>query len=433
MAELHPAWTALLTGGGIVVAALATVAFLKQFLVIGRPNELLVFSGRKYKLDTGEVVGSRIVRGGRSVRLPVLERVDRMDMTIMSIDIKIRNAYAKGNIPIHVDAVANAKITGDAHQIHHAIERFLGKGRQEIRQVVKETLEGTMRGVIAQLTPEEINHDRQKLSEHLKTEVGDDLGRMGLQVDTFKIQHVSDEVNYLDSIGRVRIAEVLRDAEIAESDATRDAEQAIAAAESRGKVAQEDAGARIVEQENDLDRIRAELDAEARAEAERTAAAGREARARALQTLQRIRGTLEELRLQADQVIPAEREKTAQELRAAGDAAIRSETGRAQAESLKALYGAWKSAGDHAQEIFLIQQIDHILRDVARATSQLEVRHVSLIDGGDGQVLARHVGSYPAVVLEILGRIKETVGIDIPAILANSAASGRSGEEVSRG
>jgi flotillin len=102
---------------------------------------------------------------------------------------------------------------------------------------------------------------------------------------------------------------------------------------------------------------------------------------------------------------------------------VRAETGRAQGQALQALLGAWKAAGDSANEIFLIQQIDRILADVAAVTSRLQVEHVNLIDGGDGRTLARHVGSYPAVVAEILERIKETVGIDIVSTLTNTKSS----------
>lgn len=299
-------------GGGILAFLFMTLVFVKTFLIIGRPNELWIFSGRKHSSGGAESdVGWRYMAGGRSFRWPILERVDRMDLTIMPIDIKIRGAYAKGNIPVDVDAVANAKITLTEPYVHHAIERFLGYQQDEIRQVAKETLEGTLRGVLAQLTPEEINHDRQKLSETLRQEVADDLGKLGLQVDTFKIQHVTDAANYLDSISRIRIAEVLRDAEIAESNASREAEEAIAAASSRGQVAQERAGSAIAEKENELGRIQAELEAQARSEEERTVAAGREARAMAEQQLQKIRKQLEELRLRADQEIPAQREAEA--------------------------------------------------------------------------------------------------------------------------
>ncbi len=422
MNELQEALvTAALWSGTILLVLFGIIGFVKSFLVIGKPNELLIFSGRKYALEDGSTVGWRIVAGGRSIRLPIIERVDRMDLTVMPIDIKIRGAYAKGNIPVNVDAVAIAKITLTPPFVHHAIERFLGTSQAEIRQVAKETLEGTLRGVLAQLTPEEINHDRQKLSETLRTEVADDLGKLGLEVDTFKIQHVADEVNYLDSISRVRIAEVLRDAEIAESDAHRDAEQAIAAAESRGSVAKQKAAAVIAERENDLARVKAELGAQIRGEEERTVAAAREARATAEQQLQAVRRSLEQLRLEAESVIPAQREAEASALRAAGEAAIKAETGRAQAAALAALYEAWGVAGGRANEIFVVQQIDEILSDVAQVTQKLAVDRVNVIDNGDGTALAAYVGAYPGIVAEILRRIKDTVGVDIAAILASGA------------
>jgi flotillin len=411
--------------GSTLVPLFFIILVVKQFMVIGKPNEVLVFSGRKQQLADGSVVGFRVIRGGRSFRIPLLEKVDSMDMKVMPIDIQIRGAYAKGNIPINVDAVANVKITNDDQLIQHAIERFLGRPQDQLRSVAKETLEGTLRGVLALLTPEEVNHDRQKLADNLKAEVADDLGRMGLAVDTFKIQHVTDEVQYLNSISRIKIAEVHKTAEIAESNAKREADQIVADAEMRGRVAIEQAQSRIVEESNDLARYKAELEAKARSEEEKTIAAGLEARAVAEQRLQAIRGALEELRLAAEVVIPADKEQAARELHAVGDAAIKAETGRAQGEALKALYEPWKLAGADANEIFVIQQIDHILADVAKATETLDIKRVNLIDGGDGRTLARYVGAYPAVIAEIFERIKDTVGIDVVSLLTEGAKQPR--------
>jgi flotillin len=407
--------------GSLLGSLLVVVLILKNFLIVGKPNEVLVFSGRKEALPDGTVVGFRVIRGGRSFRVPLLEKVDSMDMTVMPIDIKIRGAYAKGNIPINVDAVANVKVTNDDQLVHHAIERFLGRPQEQLRSVAKETLEGTLRGVLALLTPEEVNHDRQKLADKLKAEVADDLGLMGIAVDTFKIQHVTDEVEYLDSISRIKIAEVLKDAEIAESNAKREADQIVADAEMRGGVALEKAHAKIVEESNDLARHKAELDAKARCEEETTIAAGLEARAVAERRLQEVRVELEKLRLQADIIIPADKKRAARELMAAGEAAIKAETGRAQGEALEALYGAWKGAGSEANEIFLIQQIDRIIGDVAKVTEGLEIEHVKLIEVGDGRTLSRYVGAYPAVVTEIFDRIRDTVGIDVISILTNKS------------
>jgi flotillin len=121
--------------GGALGLMLALIVVIKNFLIIGKPNEVLVFSGRTQTLADGTTLGFRIIRGGRSFRVPLLEKVDSMDMTIMPIDIKIRGAYAKGNIPMNVDAVANVKVTNDDRLIHHAIERFLGRPQSELRSV----------------------------------------------------------------------------------------------------------------------------------------------------------------------------------------------------------------------------------------------------------------------------------------------------------
>ena len=111
------------------------------------------------------------------------------------------------------DAVANVKISSDPKLIGNAIERFMGRDPIEIQRVAKETLEGHLRGVLATLTPEEVNEDRLKFANALVAEAEEDFVKLGLHLDTLKIQNVADPVNYLESIGRKRIAEVIRDAE----------------------------------------------------------------------------------------------------------------------------------------------------------------------------------------------------------------------------
>ncbi|MER3462489.1 MAG: flotillin family protein, partial [Armatimonadota bacterium] len=97
------------------------------------------------------------------------------------------------------------------------MERFLGKSRVEIMQIAKATLEGSLRGVLATLTPEEVNEDRILFAEKLVQEVEHDMTALGLVVDTLKIQQVTDDVKYLDSIGRIKSAEIVREARIAEA------------------------------------------------------------------------------------------------------------------------------------------------------------------------------------------------------------------------
>jgi flotillin len=181
----------------------------------------------------------------------MLEKAARMSLEIIPLDLSVRNAYSKGGIPLNVDAIANVKIDSSEPAFGNAVERFLAKPMQEIHEIAKDTLEGNLRGVLAALTPEEVNEDRLKFAQSLIEEADSDLNQLGLQLDTLKIQNVQDEAGYLDSIGRKKTAEVLSsarqaeaikaaEAERAEADARKSAEIAKAQAEQLIKTAQID-------------------------------------------------------------------------------------------------------------------------------------------------------------------------------------------------
>ena len=186
----------------------------------------------------------------------------------------------------------------------NAIERFLGRGLGDIQQVAKETLEGNLRGVLATLTPEEVNEDRLKFADSLAAEVEQDLAKLGLHLDVLKIQHVTDDANYLASIGRERSPR---------SCATpRSPSRTRATRRPRRRPPPRCAprwrrptpSAAIVQKRNELRRITAELEAEAKCAEERAEQAGLAARATAEQALQGMRRELEALRLQAEVVVP---------------------------------------------------------------------------------------------------------------------------------
>ncbi len=412
----------LAAGGG--VGLLILMGIIKKLLYICRPNEILIFSGRSRSLADGTSVGFRTVFGGRAFRWPILEKVDRMDLRTISIDFRTLNAYSKGGIPLDVHVIANVKISNDPAVVTNAIERFLGRDPSEIETVAKETLEGHVRGVLARLTPEEVNEDRLKFANHLQEEVKDDLDALGLMLDTLKIQAVHDKMSYLESIGKNRIANILRDAEIAESNARSEATQARAKAEQAGKVARENADGQILRAQNELRRVRADLAAKARVEEQRSEAAAEQARAEAEQELQEIRTRLEALRLNADVVLPAQAQQRAAENQARGEAAPIAENGRAMANLLRQLSETWVSMGDQAAEIFLIQKLETILAHVVERVNNIEVGEVSLVDNGEGQALPNYVASYPATVAQVLRQLKESTGVDVPAILSGAALSG---------
>lgn len=403
----------------LAIGTLVFIGMAKQFLFIGRPNELLVFSGRKRKLSNGNEVGYReIIGGGRSWRIPVLEKVESMQLTTIPIDILVSNAYSKGGIPLNVHAVANMKVSSDPKLIGNAIERFLGRDPKEIQRVGKETLEGHLRGVLAQLTPEQVNEDRLIFAHKLVQEADSDFDKLGLTLDTLKIQNVSDSANYLESIGRQRISEIIRDAEIAESTAIAEARSEESIAKQKADVAGENAEAEIISEENSIRELRANLQAEIQSEEALALAAAQEARANKEAELQTIRRELETLRLTADQVLPAQARKKAEELIAKGNAATIEENGVAMAKVLQMMTDAWKNAGPDAKDIFLIQQLEDVLQTVILRIKGMEIGEVTILDGGDGEALPRYISSFPRAVRQVMEELKATTGVDITGILA---------------
>jgi flotillin len=309
------------------------------------------------------------------------------------------------------------KVSSDRKVIGNAIERFLGRDPNEIARVAKESLEGHLRGVLANLTPEEVNEDRLKFATALVDEASNDFNKLGLQLDTLKIQNVSDEANYLASIGRPRIAMVLRDAEMAESFAKSEAQQKQAEAKKSGEVAIQEGGTAIAQKENELRRLKAELEAKARVAEETAIQAAQQARMEAEKKLQMARKKLEETRLLAETVLPAQAQEEAAAYKARGDAATIEENGKALAEVLHLLSEVWIEAGPAARDIFLMQKVDGLLATVVNKVKDLRIRQTQIIDGGDGEALARHIASYPATVRQVLDEIGEITGVNVRQLL----------------
>ncbi len=417
MNEVVETVIALVAGGGLVLFALLSAAYVSRFLHVCRPNEVLVFSGRRRRTADGRDVGFRIITGGRAFRVPILEKVDRMDMTLISVPMSVHGAYSEGGIPLSVSAIANVKVASEPALVGNAIERFLGKSSAEIARVSKETLEGHLRGVLATMTPEEVNEDRLKFAEQLSHEAGPDLAKLGLQLDTLKIQQVSDDRSYLDSLGRSRIAEIVRAATIAESDAVRMAEKTEAEADARGQVARSRASANVQRRQNEARQLIADLTTEARSEEERTAQAGAAMRATAEQELHRLRSELEQLRLTADVTIPADVARRVQGLLAEGDAAAIAAKGEAFSEALAHVHDAWKESGDRAMEMIVVQHVDEIFARATAAAGAVHAKQASLLDAGDGKSITSYVGAYPATVQMLLDRVSETFGVSFAAVL----------------
>lgn len=403
----------IVLAGVIVAAVMSVVGIIRANLKICQPNEVLIFSGRTNQLGDGSRVGYRVIQGGRGFRWPILEQVDRLQLNTIPIDLTVTNAYSKGGIPLTVRAIANVKIASKEPELNNAVERLLGKGMDEIQAIAKETLEGNLRGVLASLTPEEVNEDRLKFAKELLDEADNDLGALGLQLDTLKIQSVEDDAGYLDAIGRQSTAHIISAAEVVEADRR---EQA--------KLAEARADKSIAEAENEVRIVRAQLAAEAEAEEAKIAVAAKVAEAKAEQELAEQEIQLAEKRQRAEIIVAAEAERQAKEEIAKGNAARIFEDGQAEVNVLREKLQLWQQAGGDAERLFLIQMLPDILKEVIKTVDNLKIDKITVVDSGQGgggtgvpAVFNQIAGSTPA----LLESLKATTGIDIAGMLSQAS------------
>jgi len=415
--SLATAVTLLFLAMGGVIALTVFIAIVRQFLYICRPNEVLLFAGRKHRLPDGAEVGYKVVRRGWALRTPLLETISRMDMRLLMVEVAVSNAYSKGGIPLSVHAIANVKLSSDPTHIRNAVERFLGMTPEQIADVARQTLEGVLREVLAQLTPEEVNEDRLKFAESLKANAQDDFDKLGLELDVLKVQHVADEQQYLQNLGRARIAMMIRDAQNAENEANQKIAEEQAAARQRAESAQKKSEASVLQKRNMLRGELAKMEAQAKSIENEAAIAAETARSSAEQELQRLRAELEKLRLECDVVLPAEAGRLAQEARARGEAAPLIENGKAAALALQSVAAEWKAAGKSGREVYLLQQLRSFVEAAVARVAQTQVEELSIVDGGDGQAYAAFVANFPAAVARVMAETARAVGVDIRSLL----------------
>ncbi|HEY2367967.1 MAG TPA: SPFH domain-containing protein [Polyangiaceae bacterium] len=410
-----PSWI----GGafGIVVALFVFIVVLRQFLYICPPSQILVFSGRKHKLADGSSVGFKVLHGGRGFRMPLLEQVSRMDVRLYGVEVGVTNAFSKGGIPLTVHAIANVKISTDEKHVHQAVERFLNAPPAQIVLVAKQTLEGVLREVLSQLTPEEVNNDRLKFADSLVKNAKDDFDKLGLELDVLKVQHVSDEQKYLQNLGRAQIASMLRDGQNAENQAEQRVREEQAKARQRAESAQQQAESMVLQKRNGFRAEIAKLEAEAQGIENEAQVAAETARATAEQDLQGLRAELSKLALQVETVLPAEAAALASKARAAGDAAPVVENGKATAEAIRMLVDEWTNAGPNARDIYLLQQLDTVVAAAVARVQALSVQDLEIIDGGDAKSLGAVAAGFSSNVARVLEETGRAMGIDVRALI----------------
>jgi flotillin len=270
MLEL-PTEVVVLAGLLILVILMVTIVIARMYRKVG-PNEALI----KYGMG-----GTEVYCGRGALIFPMVQTCHELSLELMSFDVAPQqNLYTKQGVAVTVEAVAQIKVKSDRESILTAAEQFLTKRPEQREALIRLVMEGHLRGIIGQLTVEQIVKEPEMVGDRMRSTCADDMSKMGLEVVSFTIKEVRDKNEYITNMGRPDVARIKRDAEVATAEAERDiaikrAEATRAAAVARAQADQERVAAETAslakqaEAQRDLDIKKASyLEATKRAQAQ---------------------------------------------------------------------------------------------------------------------------------------------------------------------
>jgi flotillin len=200
---------------GLMVLCVALLgSFLASLYRKAGPHEALIVYGFR---------GTRIVKGHGTVIFPMIESSHHLSLELMSFDVApVQDLYTKQGVAVTVEAVAQIKVKSDIESIQTASEQFLTKTPDQRESLIRLVMEGHLRGIIGQLTVEQIVKEPEMVAERMRGTCADDMNKMGLEVVSFTIKEVRDKNEYIVNMGRPDVARIKRDADVAAAEADRD-------------------------------------------------------------------------------------------------------------------------------------------------------------------------------------------------------------------
>jgi flotillin len=198
----------------LVLTLLALMMFFATLFRKAGPHEALIVYGLR---------GTRIVKGRGTVIIPMIESFRQLSLQLMSFDVAPQqDLYTKQGVAVTVEAVAQIKVKSDPESIQTAAEQFLTKTDQAREGLIRLVMEGHLRGIIGQLSVEQIVKEPEMVGDRMRGTCADDMSKMGLEVISFTIKEVRDKNEYITNMGRPDIARIKRDADVASAEAERD-------------------------------------------------------------------------------------------------------------------------------------------------------------------------------------------------------------------
>ena len=459
----------------IAIAALILLMLLIVFVAkyqTAKPDEALIISGSYLGSKNVHIDESnnkiKIVRGGGAFVLPVFQRSNRISLLSSKLDVSTPEVYTEQGVPVMCDGTSIIKIGSSVEEIATAAEQFLGKTREELENEAREVLEGHLRSILGSMTVEEIYQNRDKFSQSVQEVASVDLAKMGLIIVSFTIKEVRDKNGYLDSLGKPRIAQVKRDADIAEAEALKEKESQAAelqrqteiaeslkekelklatykqeqdvakakadqaynleSARAQQQVIEQEMQIKIVErqkqielEEKEITRREKQYDSEVKkkADADRYA---KEQEAQAQKVKEVTEAEAERFRVEA--LAEAEANKTRLAGQAEAEAALAK--GKAEAEAKQKIANAFKEYGEAAVLSMVIDMLPQLMREAAQPLGNIE--KISVVDTGSssGETSgANRVTNYATNLLSSTQEtLKATTGLDLKEIVENLSTRG---------
>ncbi|MBQ9959229.1 MAG: flotillin family protein [Oscillospiraceae bacterium] len=428
---------------------------------------VMLIGYKKAPPDTAYIISGlrkKIVIGRAAVRIPFFERLDRLSLKLIPVDVKTSSAVPTADyINITVDAVVNVKISTEGERIKVAAENFLNQDTVYIGSVAREVLEGNMREIVGKMRLEEMVSDRQKFAELVRANADPDLAAMGLDIVSFNVQNFADTNGVIDDLGIDNISQIKKKAAIAKAEANKEIAIANSEAERQANEARVNAEREIATKNNELalqqaalkkaeDTARAEADAayEIQKQEQRktievaSADADIAAQERAIELEQR-KAEVEEQRLdaeikkRADAALyqrqkeaeaqkfeterKAEAEKFAKQQEAEGirmvgqaEADAIKLKGIAEAEAMRRKAEAYKEYTGAAMAEMIIHILPELAGKIAQPLSQID--KITIVGGGDSANGVNNVaGNVPLVMAQLFETVKETTGIDLQELV----------------
>jgi flotillin len=439
----------------VVVVALA-VLWASNYRKVG-PNQVLVISGRTSTVTDAEgrrrKVGYRLQVGGGTFVIPFLETAEVFPLEVFSISLRCPEVLTAQGVLISAEAQGQVKASSEELALHRAVENFLSKGPDGITYVAQEVLEGHMRAILGTFAVEEIYTQREEFARQVSERAAQDFARLGLELISFSLKDISDPQGYIAALGARRIAEVKRDASIAQAETERDATINAARARKEGDVARLAAEAELAQATRDFEVKRADYQSAVNVQrAHADVAYDLEKAKLALQLKEQefhVRLAEKELAAQVEEKEVARRERELEatikrpaeamlyqskleaeaeaykkELEAKGRAAgvklegaARADAtraqGQAEAESMTQKAEAYKQYTDAA----LAEQVIKVLPELARAVSEPLSKVDKIIMVGDADGAPKITGQVASVLAQLPPVVENLTGITLKDLI----------------